>query len=95
MFRSIWSSSDVKMFMLRKLLLLMLLYIGPLDAHMCLSWWVVSCFVFCAACLVLQTRRVGFLNCYIFKVNTFYRTYIGVLKILWLFLFPIILFSYL
>jgi hypothetical protein len=28
------------------------MHIGPLDAHACMSWWVMLFLVFCAACLV-------------------------------------------
>jgi hypothetical protein len=58
---------------------------------MCLDWWVVFCLVvFCVACLVLETCSDGLLK---FKVNTFYRTYVGVLINFWIFLFPIFLFA--
>jgi hypothetical protein len=34
-------------------------YVSPLDAHACLSWWVVlSLVVCCAACLVLECMQV-------------------------------------
>jgi hypothetical protein len=40
----------------------------PLDAHMCLSWWVVFSLVCCAACLVLSTLLIDKnLNCDDFK----------------------------
>jgi hypothetical protein len=54
MFRTTWSSSGVKKFLVRKLLFSIVFYvvkyICPLDAHVCLSWRVeFSLFVFCAA----------------------------------------------
>jgi hypothetical protein len=36
------------------------MHIGPLDAHACLSWWVMLFLVvFCAACLVLECIRTS------------------------------------
>jgi hypothetical protein len=47
MFRPMWSSSGVKIFgeetavVCCRLCREIVVYIGHLDAHMCLSWWVV------------------------------------------------------
>jgi hypothetical protein len=38
-------------------------YVSPIDALMCLSWWVVfSLVVCCAACLVLESVGFNFIH---------------------------------